>query len=167
MPCMRKPMDSCSKRLSSVSTHLTLRTPPSAVSSVIWFSSTKPKRSTRKPCPVGSVPWTSMRKHVALTTLKPPSPSITWQTSTTLKGSTSKPNHSSSVRWRSKSKCSSLITLKPPGRTLGNLANVYYSQGKYEQAEPLYQRSLAIFEEVLSLDHPDVGIALNNLANVY
>ena len=51
--------------------------------------------------------------------------------------------------------------------SLSNLAVLYKTQGKYAQAEPLYQRSLAIREKVLGSEHPDVGLSLNNLAELY
>ena len=41
------------------------------------------------------------------------------------------------------------------------------SQGKCEEAEPLYQRSLGIRETKLGKDHPDVATSLNNLAALY
>ena len=37
-------------------------------------------------------------------------------------------------------------------------------QGKYEEAGPLYDRSLAIREKVYGPDHPAVATALNNRA---
>lgn len=37
-------------------------------------------------------------------------------------------------------------------------------QGKYEEAEPLYERSQAIREKVLGPEHPDVAQSLNNRA---
>ena len=37
-------------------------------------------------------------------------------------------------------------------------------QGKYEEAEPLYRRSLAIREKVYGPDHPAVARGLNNWA---
>jgi tetratricopeptide (TPR) repeat protein len=46
----------------------------------------------------------------------------------------------------------------------------YYLQhqrGQYAEAEPLYQRSLAIREKALGPDHPDVATSLNNLALNY
>ncbi|NDY74971.1 tetratricopeptide repeat protein, partial [Desulfobacter hydrogenophilus] len=43
----------------------------------------------------------------------------------------------------------------------------YESQGKYEEAEPLYQRALKIRETVLGPDHPSVATTLNNLAGLY
>ena len=46
------------------------------------------------------------------------------------------------------------------GRALRN-------QGKYDEAEPLYQRALAIREKALGPDHPDVAESLNNLAELY
>src|SRR6202048_1669217 len=41
------------------------------------------------------------------------------------------------------------------------------SQGRSADAEPLYQRSLAIDEKALGRDHPYVATALNNLAELY
>ena len=51
--------------------------------------------------------------------------------------------------------------------TLNNLALLYSTQGKYEEAEPLYKRSLGIKEKSLGADHPEVAINLVNLANLY
>ncbi len=51
--------------------------------------------------------------------------------------------------------------------SLNNLAALYDTQGKYDQAEPLYRRSLAIREKALGPDHPDVATSLNNLAALY
>ncbi|HLG77550.1 MAG TPA: tetratricopeptide repeat protein, partial [Ktedonobacteraceae bacterium] len=48
-----------------------------------------------------------------------------------------------------------------------NLAALYYQQGKYEEAEPLYLRALAICEQVLGSEHPDTAMSLNNLAALY
>jgi tetratricopeptide (TPR) repeat protein len=39
--------------------------------------------------------------------------------------------------------------------------------GHYHEAEPLYQRSLAIREKAFGPDHPDVATSLNNLALLY
>ena len=47
------------------------------------------------------------------------------------------------------------------------MANLYKNQGKYEEAEPLYQRALAIKERVLGEEHPDTAGSLNNLALLY
>ena len=47
------------------------------------------------------------------------------------------------------------------------MAELYKEQGKYERAEPLYQRSLSIWEKVFGKDHPDVATSLNNLAGLY
>ena len=51
--------------------------------------------------------------------------------------------------------------------SLNNLAELYRNQGKYDEAEPLYQRALAIREKSLGSDHPDVATSLNNLAVLY
>ncbi len=51
--------------------------------------------------------------------------------------------------------------------SLNDLALLYYTQGKNAEAEPLYQRALAIWEKVLGPEHPDVAYSLNNLAILY
>ena len=43
------------------------------------------------------------------------------------------------------------------GTTLNNLALLYYAQGRYAEAEPLYERLLAIWEKALGPEHPQVG----------
>ena len=53
------------------------------------------------------------------------------------------------------------------GTTLDSLAMLCYSQRKFVEAEPLYQRSLAIWEKVLGPDHPMVATSLYNLAALY
>ncbi|MDP8079059.1 tetratricopeptide repeat protein [Phocoenobacter skyensis] len=47
------------------------------------------------------------------------------------------------------------------------LAGVFYEQGKYAKAEPVYKRSLAITEKALGENHPSVAATLNNLAELY
>jgi tetratricopeptide (TPR) repeat protein len=51
--------------------------------------------------------------------------------------------------------------------SLTNLAALHKSQGKYEQAEPLYLRALEILEKVLGTEHPDTIPPMNNLAIMY
>ncbi len=51
--------------------------------------------------------------------------------------------------------------------TLNNLAELYRTQGRYAEAEPLYRRALAIDEKALGSDHPNVATDLNNLALLY
>jgi tetratricopeptide (TPR) repeat protein len=51
--------------------------------------------------------------------------------------------------------------------SLNNLAELYQDQGNYSQAEPLFQRSLAIWEKVLGKEHPQVVESLNGLAGLY
>ena len=48
--------------------------------------------------------------------------------------------------------------------SLNNLAGLYDNQGKYAEAEPLYQRSLAIREKALGPGHPSVAESLENYA---
>ncbi|MGH9650419.1 MAG: tetratricopeptide repeat protein, partial [Terriglobales bacterium] len=49
---------------------------------------------------------------------------------------------------------------------LNNLAMLYTSRGWYEQAEPLYQRSMAITEKTLGPDHPALATTLENYAHL-
>ena len=49
---------------------------------------------------------------------------------------------------------------------LNNLGQVAKVQKRYAEAEPLIRRSLAIRENVLGPDHPDVARSLNNLADL-
>lgn len=48
--------------------------------------------------------------------------------------------------------------------SLNNLANLYHSQGRYAEAEPLYRQALLIFEKAVGSEHPDVAMSLENYA---
>ena len=50
--------------------------------------------------------------------------------------------------------------------SLNKLAALYYTQGKYVQAEPLYQRSLAILQKALGPEHPNLASSLENYARL-
>lgn len=50
---------------------------------------------------------------------------------------------------------------------MNNLAGLYDSQGRYNEAEPLYLQSLDIWKCQLGNDHPHVATNLNNLALLY
>jgi tetratricopeptide (TPR) repeat protein len=50
---------------------------------------------------------------------------------------------------------------------LNEAADIAFTVGRYREAEPLLQRSLAIREKALGPDHPDVAQSLNNLAQLY
>jgi len=50
--------------------------------------------------------------------------------------------------------------------SLNNLANLYWNQGKDEQAEPLYQRALSIDERTLGLQHPHTQTIRANYARL-
>ncbi|MFN6199779.1 MAG: tetratricopeptide repeat protein [Dolichospermum sp.] len=51
--------------------------------------------------------------------------------------------------------------------SLNNLAYLYYNQGKYSEAEPLYLDALAMRKRLFTGDHSDVAQSLNNLAILY
>ena len=74
-------------------------------------------------------------------------------------------SRSTSGRWPSGRRCSarSIPCRHEPQQPGGALR----SQGRYADAEPLYQRALAIREKVLGPEHPDVATSLNNLAALY
>jgi tetratricopeptide (TPR) repeat protein len=44
---------------------------------------------------------------------------------------------------------------------------LYRSQGRYSEAEPLYQEALALSKQLLGEAHPTVATSLNNLAILY
>ena len=48
--------------------------------------------------------------------------------------------------------------------SINNLALLYQAQGKYAEAEPLYQRALVIYEKALGPEHPYVAQSLENYA---
>ena len=44
---------------------------------------------------------------------------------------------------------------------------LYEDLGAYDQALPLQQRALKIYEKALGPEHPDTAVSLNNLAVLY
>ncbi|MGA0200155.1 MAG: tetratricopeptide repeat protein, partial [Prochlorotrichaceae cyanobacterium] len=46
--------------------------------------------------------------------------------------------------------------------SLNNLAGLYRAQGRYSEAEPLYQRALTVAEAVLGSEHPTTVTFRNN-----
>ncbi len=51
-------------------------------------------------------------------------------------------------------------------QTLNNLALLYVDQGKSEEAAPLYQRALAIYEKVFGPDHHRTKRVRENYTNL-
>jgi tetratricopeptide (TPR) repeat protein len=49
---------------------------------------------------------------------------------------------------------------------LNNLAALYSARGRYEEAEPLFRRALAVNEKSLGADHPRVAMTLENYARL-
>jgi len=56
----------------------------------------------------------------------------------------------------------------PEATRLLNDAGLYlHERGRYTDAEPLYERAVAIREKTLGAEHPDVANSLNNMAALY
>jgi tetratricopeptide (TPR) repeat protein len=51
--------------------------------------------------------------------------------------------------------------------TLNDLANLYTEQGKYAEAEPLYQQALRILEQQLGLENPDAAETIHSFARYW
>ncbi|GAB6179037.1 FxSxx-COOH system tetratricopeptide repeat protein [Desulfotomaculum defluvii] len=51
--------------------------------------------------------------------------------------------------------------------SLNRLANIYFEQEKYEEAKPLYQRTLAIVEKKLGYEHQNTATSFANLGILY
>ena len=56
---------------------------------------------------------------------------------------------------------------RPAWLPLNNLAGLYQATGRYEEAEPLYRRAVAILEQALGPEHRDVAYYLDRLAGLY
>ncbi|MCA9501168.1 MAG: tetratricopeptide repeat protein, partial [Nitrospira sp.] len=68
--------------------------------------------------------------------------------------------------------CTSMIItndlrLQEGARILNQTAFYVFLRARYAEAEPLYQRALAINEQVLEPTHPEVATSLNNLGLLY
>ncbi|MCP6756921.1 tetratricopeptide repeat protein, partial [Klebsiella pneumoniae] len=50
---------------------------------------------------------------------------------------------------------------------LNNLADLYERQGRYAEAQQLFERALLIRERAVGPDHPDTAASSNNLAGMY
>ena len=50
--------------------------------------------------------------------------------------------------------------------TVSTLAHLYYDIGRFQEAEVLFERSLAGFEKLLGSSDPSTLGAMNNLANI-
>ncbi|CAN0434923.1 unnamed protein product [Ectocarpus sp. 12 AP-2014] len=75
-----------------------------------------------------------------------------------------KPSLYSSARWLSTRKCTVLITRR--SQQTSTTGRGCRAIGKYDEADPLYQRALAIDEKALGPYHPDVASDLNNRAGL-
>jgi hypothetical protein len=53
------------------------------------------------------------------------------------------------------------------GVAVQNLAGLYKAEARYDEANVLYKRALAIFEQSLGPDSPEVGSALDALSSMY
>jgi hypothetical protein len=51
--------------------------------------------------------------------------------------------------------------------SINYLADLYFDYDKYDQAEPLYKRSLTIRENFFGPEHPEVATSLIGIAELY
>ncbi len=79
------------------------------------------------------------------------------------RGSTPRPSRSTRRRWRSTAD-SSPTTTPAPRHAFNGLAFILNIQGKYAQAQPLFEKALEINRQLLTDDHPHTAIAYHNLA---
>ena len=91
-----------------------------------------------------------------------PRRSTIWPACTRHRASTPRPSRSTSGRWRS----GEGARARPPrrGQDPQQSGHAVHTQGRYDEAEPLYKRALAITEKALGPEHPDMATSLNNLA---
>jgi len=52
-------------------------------------------------------------------------------------------------------------------QSLANLAEAHRLQGRFSEAEPLYDRAVTLYEETLGPEHPDLALTLNNQALLF
>ena len=114
----------------------------------------------RRPSLFCGVLWRFGRRLWGRITPTPPRASTTWPCSTIVRAITPRPSRSISVLWRSGRRPWAGTPRhreqpQQPGRALR-------AQGNYAEAEPLYQRALAIREKALGPEHPDTAASLNN-----
>ena len=89
-----------------------------------------------------------------------------WRSCITPRASTARRRGCTSARWRSERR-RSVRTTPTWARPSTTWPIVYWTQGKYSEAEGLFKRALVIREKALGANHADVGQTLNNLAGVY
>ena len=59
------------------------------------------------------------------------------------------------------------LSFREVGRLMNRAGYYLDDRAQYTEAEPLYKRALAIYEEVQGARHPDTAMSLNNLGMLY
>ena len=119
-------------------------------------STRRPSRSTRRR-------WRSPAGCSPTTTPIPPSATATWRPISAPRGNTPRPSRSSRRPWRSTAGYSPTITpIRPPATTTWPTTSK--AQGRYAQAQPLFEKALEINRRLLTDDHPYTVTCYNNLA---
>ena len=98
---------------------------------------------TPKPNPFFCARWRLAKKRSARIIPTPQRASTAWRCFTKIWATTPKPNPFFCARWRLANKPSARI-IPNVAESLNNMAVLYIAQGRYEQAEPLFKRALAI-----------------------
>lgn len=107
-----------------------------------------------------------MRKRSGQVTLKLPLQLTTWPGSTKVRDDTETQNLFYKRALSIREKAFGLEHAEVAA-SINNLAALYFKQGQYVDAEPLFKRALAINEKLLGSDSPSVATYLNNLALLY
>ena len=120
--------------------------------------------ATARPSRSISAPWPSANASWGRTIPTPPPAAITWPWSTM-------PRALQRGRAALSARPGHLRTRPGAGPSrhrhgCNNLAAVYRAQGRYSEAEPLYQRALAICERVLGPDHPYTATVMENYVDL-
>ena len=118
-------------------------------------STPRPSRSTKRR-------WRSAAACSPTTTPTPPSATTTWRPTSTPRGSTPRPSRCRKGAGYPRR----LLTDDHPltATSYNNVAINLMAQGKYAEAQPLFEKALEIKRQLLTDDHPGTATSYNNLA---
>ena len=119
-----------------------------------------------RPNPSTSALWRSRRRRSVPRALSWPRAFSTWGTITTSKASSRRLRRCWNAPYESAKKSWTEV-IRRPRCSADNLAIVYFGQGRYAEAEPLFQQAQHTLERVLGPEHPELATSLNALGAMY